>query len=63
MAVAVNPEAFEFGSPRGLFATGLHLHPYSIWMNQYGVAIDGKKFLLNRSAEGSSSAITAVIPR
>jgi Tol biopolymer transport system component len=63
MAVAVNPEAFEFGRPQKLFVTGLHLHSYSIWMNQYGVANDGQKFLLNRPAEGSPVAITAVISR
>jgi hypothetical protein len=62
-AVAVNPEAFEFGRPQKLFVTGLHLHTYSIWMNQYGVANDGQKFLLNRRAEGSPVAITAVISR
>lgn len=63
MAVAVNPEALEFGSPQELFVTGLHLHGYSIWMNQYGAANDGQKFLLNRPAEGSTVAITAVISR
>lgn len=63
MAVAVNPEASEFGNPQKLFDTGLRLHSYSIWMNQYGVAKDGQRFLLNTSAERSPVAITAVIPR
>jgi eukaryotic-like serine/threonine-protein kinase len=63
MAVAVNPEACEFGAPQELFATGLQQHTSSIWMNQYGVANDGQRFLLNRPAEGSSVAIAAVVPR
>jgi hypothetical protein len=32
-------------------------------MNQYGVANDGERFLLNRSTQGSPDAITVVIPR
>jgi Tol biopolymer transport system component len=63
MAVAVSPESPEFGRPHKLFDTGLHLHSYSIWMNQYSVAKDGQTFLLNRSAEASPVAMTAIIPR
>lgn len=63
MAVAVNPESSEFGDPQRLFVTGLRLHSYSIWMNQYGVAKDGQRFLLNRPVENSALAITAAIPR
>ena len=63
MSVAVHPEAGEFGSPQKLFVTGLNLHSYSMWMNQYGVAKDGQKFLLNQSTEEPRGAITAVIPR
>ncbi len=63
MAVSVNPEASEFGNPQKLFATGLHLHNYSSWMNQYGVAKEGQRFLLNGPADRSRVAITAVIPR
>lgn len=63
MSVSVNPEGPEFGIPHKLFATGLDLHPYSIWMNQYAVANDGQRFLLNRTAERSPAAITAVIHR
>jgi hypothetical protein len=64
MAVAVNPEASEFGNPHKLFVTGLRLHSYSSsWMNQYGVAKDGQRFLFNGPAEPSPEAITAVIPR
>ncbi len=63
MAVSVNPKASDFGIPQKLFVTGLNLHPYSIWMNQYSVASEGQRFLLNRTAERSPVAITAVIPR
>lgn len=63
MTVSVNPEASDFGVPQKLFVTGLDLHPYSIWMNQYAVASDGQRILLNRTAERSPAAITAVIPR
>jgi len=65
MAVAVNPgAAFEFGAPQALFATNLRLTPrYKTWMNQYALAQDGQRFLLNRPVpETSPSAITAVIP-
>jgi len=62
MAVSVNLTASEFGIPRRLFSSGLDLHPYSIWMNQYAVANEGQQFLLNRTAE-RSPVITAVIPR
>jgi hypothetical protein len=65
MAVAVNPgAAFEFGAPQALFATNLRLTPrYKTWMNQYAVAHDGQRFLLNRPVpETTLSAITAVIP-
>ena len=63
MAVAVGRDASEFGRPQKLFVTGLHLQSHSIWMNQYGVANDGQRFLLNRSTEGSPVALTALIPR
>jgi Tol biopolymer transport system component len=63
MAVAVNQgSVLELGAPQKLFVTGLHLHSYSIWMNQYAVAGDGQRFLLNRPGR-SPEAITAVIPR
>ena len=65
MAVAVNPgAAFEFGAPHALFETNLRLTPrYKTWMNQYAVAHDGQRFLLNRPVpETAPSAITAVIP-
>ena len=65
MAVAVNPGAtFEFRAPQALFATGLRLMPrYKTWMNQYAVARDAQRFLLNRPVgETTASAITAVIP-
>jgi len=63
MAVAVGRDASECGRPQELFVTGLQLHSYSIWMNQYSVANDGQRFLLNRSTEGSPVALTALIPR
>jgi Tol biopolymer transport system component len=65
MTVAVNPGAtFEFGAPQALFATGLRLLPsYKTWMNQYAVARDAQRFLLNCPApEIAPSTITAVIP-
>ena len=65
-AVDIDLEAAEFGTPHGLFATGLRLTPYSMWMNQYAVANDGQSFLLNRAVEqpagddyGPSSSIAA----
>jgi len=67
MLVAVDVKlgtTFEFGAPQTLFATGLRFTPlYKTWMNQYAVARDGQRFLLNRQVpEGKPSAITAVIP-
>ncbi|HEY2016399.1 MAG TPA: hypothetical protein VGH38_23000 [Bryobacteraceae bacterium] len=62
MATSVNLGASEFGIPHKLFSSGLDLHPYSIWMNQYAVANEGQQFLLNRTAQ-RSPAITVVIPR
>jgi hypothetical protein len=59
----VNPEAPDFGIPQKLFATGLDLHPFGIWMNQYAVASQGRSFLFNHTAERSPGAITAVVPR
>jgi eukaryotic-like serine/threonine-protein kinase len=64
MAVpVVHGASLEFGPPKRLFDTGLHLHSYDIWMNQYAVAREGDKFLLNLSIDRSPLAITAVIPR
>jgi hypothetical protein len=63
MAVTVGRDPSEFARPQKLFGTGLHLQSHSIWMNQYSVANDGQRFLLNRSADGSPVAITALIPR
>jgi Tol biopolymer transport system component len=63
MAVSVNPEASDFGIPQKLFATGLDLHPFGIWMNQYAVACEGRRFLFNRTADRTPGAITAVVPR
>jgi Tol biopolymer transport system component len=62
-AVAVDLKAADFGSPETLFDTGLRLNTYSMWMNQYAVASDGQRFLLNRTVEPPATAITAVIPR
>jgi Tol biopolymer transport system component len=65
VAVAVNPGVtFDFGAPQALFGTGLRFTPqYKIWMNQYAVTRDGRRFLFNRQIpEGKPSAITAVIP-
>jgi Tol biopolymer transport system component len=62
-AVGIDLAAAEFGTPDRLFATGLRLTPYSIWMNQYAVANDGESFLLNRPVEQPEATITAVLPR
>lgn len=61
--VGMDLEAAEFGTPHGLFATGLRLTPYSMWMNQYAVANDGQSFLLNRPVEQPDATITALLPR
>jgi hypothetical protein len=55
---------FECGPPQALFSTGIRLTPlYKTWMNQYAVARDGQRFLLNRPvSDPAPSAITAVIP-
>lgn len=62
-AVGMGLESTEFGTPRDLFATGLRLTPYSMWMNQYAVANDGQSFLFNRSVEQPEATITALLPR
>jgi len=62
-AVGMDLEAAEFGTPHGLFATGLGLTPYSMWRNQYAVANDGQSFLLNRPVEPPAATITALLPR
>ena len=63
-AVGVDLDATEFGTPQALFATGLRLTSHSMWMNQYGVANDGQRFLLNRPVEQASAmTITALLPR
>ena len=65
MAVPVNLGATsEFGAPRALFKTGILFTPiYKTWMNQYAVARDGQRFLLNRSVlESTPDSITAVVP-
>lgn len=60
MVVALNPGAtFEFGTPQALFETGIRV----AISNQYAVARDGQRFLLNSPvSEPASGAITAVIP-
>jgi eukaryotic-like serine/threonine-protein kinase len=65
MAVPVNVGAtFEPGTPQALFATGLRLTPVQTLLNQYAVARDGQRFLLNRRIpEAAPGVITAVIPR
>lgn len=56
--------AFEFGAPQPLFATGHQLMFYNFWMNQYAVARDGQRFLLNRPlSQAASTPITGVIAR
>lgn len=63
MAVSVNFEASQFAIPQKLFFTGVDVHPFGIWMNQYAVASEGRTFLFNRTAERSPGAITAVVSR
>ena len=65
MSVAVNPgPTFEFGAAQTLFIVGPWVPTrYTIWMNQYAVARDGERFLLNRPLpDATQGAITAVIP-
>ena len=65
MAVLVTLGAtFEFGAPRALFATKVLFTPiYKTWMNQYAVASDGQRFLVNGNVlDSSPGSITAVIP-
>jgi len=65
MAVSVNPGAtFEFGTPQTLFATGFRPLPLNVWFDQYAVAGNGQRFLLDRLVpETTPSPITAVIPK
>jgi hypothetical protein len=52
----------EFASPENLFPTGLRL--LNLFVNQYAVANDGQRFLINLPLKkGQPDAITAVIPR
>jgi eukaryotic-like serine/threonine-protein kinase len=63
-AVGMDLDATEFATPQALFATGLRLTSYSMWMNQYGVASDGQSFLLNRPLEeAGATTLTALLPR
>ena len=65
MAVSVHfGTTCEFGVPQALFPTRVRFTPtYKTWMNQYAVARDGQRFLLNPSvSENTRSSITAVIP-
>jgi Tol biopolymer transport system component len=63
-AVGMDLDATEFATPQPLFATGLRLTSYSMWMNQYAVANDGQSFLLNRPIEAAGvTTITALVPR
>jgi hypothetical protein len=64
MAVAVNPGAtFDFGAPQALFQTGIRLTPQNLWANEYAVAADGQRFLVNRRLPVTApDAITVVIP-
>ena len=64
MATAVRPGVtFQFNTPQALFGTGLRMTTVQLLMNQYAVARDGTRFLINRSVpEPADAAITAVIP-
>jgi Tol biopolymer transport system component len=64
MAVAVNQGATTvFGAPQALFQTGIRLTPQNLWANEYAVAGDGQRFLVNRRLPVTApDAITAVIP-
>ena len=54
----------EIGAPQALFPTGIHFVPqHKSWMNQYGVARSGERFLVNRpTAENAHHEITVVVP-
>jgi hypothetical protein len=64
MAVAVNHGAtVVFGAPQALFQTGIRLTPQNLWANEYAVAADGQRFLVNRRLPvPAPDAITVVIP-
>ena len=64
MAVAVHQGAtFDFDAPQALFQTGIRLTPQNLWANEYAVAADGQRFLVNRRLPVTApEAITAVIP-
>ena len=63
MAVAVNlGGTVDLGTPQELFGTGLRLMQFNVWSNQYAVAGDGQRFLLNRRVSEAAAPITAVIP-
>jgi Tol biopolymer transport system component len=55
----------EVGVPVPLFATNIELIPqHKAWMNQYGVARNGERFLINRPARPSKRhEIAVVLPR
>lgn len=64
MSAAVIPgHEFSAGTPHPLFNTELRLTPLRVYVNQYAVSRDGRRFLLNRPVpEASRTAITAVVP-
>lgn len=57
--------AVEVGAPRALFATGIQFVPqHKAWMNQYAVARDGQRFLVNQLLpEAADRELTIVVPR
>ncbi len=57
--------AVEVGPPRALFATDIQFVPqHKAWMNQYAVARDGQRFLINQLLpEAAAREITIVVPR
>jgi WD40 repeat protein len=64
MAAACRPGVtFQSDTPQALFETGLRMTNIQLLMNQYAVARDGTRFLINRLVpEPADAAITAVIP-
>ena len=61
MAVDIKASSsFEAGAPRALFVTGI-TGSFVDRFNQYVVTRDGRRFLINRSAEDENSAPITIV--
>jgi hypothetical protein len=59
--LASNPQTAEPGSPTPLFATRVGGALQGVFMQQYDVASDGQRFLMNTITEEAASPITVVL--